>query len=114
MKAAEISTDAFPPKTLLNHISGLKNDFLRPEDLKPDEMPFGNKLKAAGLYPVYQAALKKNNALDFDDLLVLAGRLFQEVPSLRAHYNDKFKYILVDEFQDTNTVKYGLVRVLCQ
>ena len=114
MKAAEISTDAFPPKTLLNHISGFKNDFLRPEDLKPDEMPYGNQLKAAGLYPVYQEALKKNNALDFDDLLVLAGRLFQEVPSLRAHYSDKFKQILVDEFQDTNAVQYGLVRLLCQ
>lgn len=114
MKAGEISADAFPPKTLLNHISGFKNDFLRPEDLKPDEMPFGNQLKAANLYPVYQEALKKNNALDFDDLLVMAGRLLQEVPSLRTHYSDKFKYILVDEFQDTNLVQYGLVRLLCQ
>jgi DNA helicase-2/ATP-dependent DNA helicase PcrA len=114
MKAVEISADAFPPKTLLNHISGFKNDFLKPEDIKLDELPYGNQLKAAGLYPVYQAALKKNNALDFDDLLVLAGRLFQEVPSLRAHYSDKFKHILVDEFQDTNAVQYGLVRLLCQ
>ncbi|MBC8286477.1 MAG: UvrD-helicase domain-containing protein [Nitrospinae bacterium] len=114
MKAAEISADAFPPKTLLNHISGFKNDFLMPEDLKLDEMPYGNELKAAGLYPVYQAGLKKNNALDFDDLLVLAGRLFQEVSSLRAYYNDKFQHILVDEFQDTNAVQYGLVRLLCQ
>jgi DNA helicase II / ATP-dependent DNA helicase PcrA len=114
MKVAEISTDAFPPKTLLNHISGFKNDFLRPEDLKIGEMPYGNQLKAASLYPVYQEALKKNNALDFDDLLVLAGRLFQEVPSLRSHYSEKFKQILVDEFQDTNAVQYGLVRLLCQ
>lgn len=114
MKAAEINTDTFPPKTLLNFISGFKNDFLMPEDLRPDEMPYGNQLKAAGLYPVYQSALKKNNALDFDDLLVFAGRLFQEVPSLRVHYNNKFQHILVDEFQDTNAVQYRLVRLLSQ
>ena len=114
MKAAEINTDAFPPKTLLNFISGFKNDFLMPEDLKPDEMTYGNQLKAVGLYPVYQSALKKNNALDFDDLLVFAGRLFQEVPSLRVHYNNKFQHILVDEFQDTNAVQYRLVRLLSQ
>jgi DNA helicase II / ATP-dependent DNA helicase PcrA len=114
MKVAGISADAFPPKTLLGHISSFKNDFLMPEDLRPDEMPFGNQLKAAGLYPVYQAALKKNNALDFDDLLIFAGRLFQEYPSLRARYNEKFQHILVDEFQDTNAVQYKLVRLLSQ
>ena len=114
MKAAGISADAFPPKTLLGHISSFKNDFLMPEDLRPDEMPFGNQLKAAGLYPVYQAALKKNNALDFDDLLIFAGRLFQDCPSLRERYNEKFRHILVDEFQDTNAVQYKLVRLLSQ
>ncbi len=114
MKVKEISADAFPPKTLLNHISSFKNDFLMPEDLKQDEMPYGHQHKAAGLYPVYQAALKKNNALDFDDLLVFAGRLFQDFPTLRAHYNDKFRYILVDEFQDTNAAQYKLVQLLSE
>ncbi len=114
MKAAQISAEAFPPKTLLGHISRFKNDFLMPEDLQPDEMPYGHQLKAAGLYPVYQSALKKNNALDFDDLLVLTSRLFQEFPSLRTLYNDRFQYILVDEFQDTNAVQHRLVRLLSQ
>ncbi len=114
MKVAEISADAFPPKTLLGHISGFKNDFLMPEDLQPDAMPYGHQLKAAGLYLVYQSALKKNNALDFDDLLVFTSRLFQEFPSLRARYNDRFQYILVDEFQDTNAVQYRMVRLLSQ
>ena len=63
---------------------------------------------------VYQSALKKNNALDFDDLLVFTVRLFQEYPSLRTHYNDIFRYILVDEFQDTNAAQYKLVRLLSQ
>jgi len=114
MKVKEISADAFPPKTLLNHISSFKNDFLMPEDVKQEEIPYGHQHKAAGLYPVYQAALKKNNALDFDDLLVFAGRLFQEVPNLQRHYSEKFKYIMVDEFQDTNAAQYKLVRLLSE
>ena len=114
MKVAEISSDAFPPKSLLNLISGFKNDFLMPKDVEQDSMPYGNQFKAASLYPVYQAALKKNNALDFDDLLVFAVRLFQECPSLRNYYNDKFRHILVDEFQDTNAAQYRLVRLLSE
>ncbi len=112
MKAAQISTDAFPPKSLLNSISGFKNDFLLPEQLDLDSMPYGNQMKAAELYPVYQAALKSNNALDFDDLLAFTARLFQQVSSLREHYDKKFQYILVDEFQDTNAAQYELVRLL--
>ena len=69
-------------------------------------------MKAAELYPIYQAALKSNNALDFDDLLVCTAKLFQQVSSLREHYDKKFQYILVDEFQDTNAVQYELVRLL--
>ena len=112
MKAAQVSTDAFPAKALLNHISGFKNDFLLPEQLDLDSMSYGNQMKAAELYPVYQAALKSNNALDFDDLLASTAKLFQKVPSLREHYDKKFQYILVDEFQDTNAVQYELVRLL--
>ncbi|MBT5472080.1 MAG: UvrD-helicase domain-containing protein [Nitrospina sp.] len=112
MKAAQISTDAFPPKSLLNGISGFKNDFLLPEQLDLDSMSYGNQMKAGELYPVYQAALKSNNALDFDDLLAFTARLLQQVSSLREHYDKKFQYILVDEFQDTNAAQYELIRLL--
>jgi len=112
MKAVQISTDAFPAKSLLNHISGFKNDFVLPDQLDLDSMSYGNQMKAAELYPVYQAALKSNNALDFDDLLAFTAKLFQQVSSLREHYDKKFQYILVDEFQDTNAVQYELVRLL--
>ena len=112
MKAMQISTDAFPAKSLLNHISGFKNDFVLPDQLDLDSMSYGNQMKAAELYPIYQAALKSNNALDFDDLLVCTAKLFQQVSSLREHYDKKFQYILVDEFQDTNAVQYELVRLL--
>ena len=112
MKAMQISTDTFPAKSLLNHISGFKNDFVLPDQLDLDSMSYGNQMKAAELYPIYQAALKSNNALDFDDLLVCTAKLFQQVSSLREHYDKKFQYILVDEFQDTNAVQYELVRLL--
>ena len=112
MKAMQISTDAFPAKSLLNHISGFKNDFVLPDQIDLDSMSYGNQMKAAELYPIYQAALKSNNALDFDDLLVCTAKLFQQVSSLREHYDKKFQYILVDEFQDTNAVQYELVRLL--
>ncbi|MDG1928145.1 MAG: UvrD-helicase domain-containing protein, partial [Nitrospinaceae bacterium] len=112
MKAMQISTDAFPAKSLLNHISGFKNDFVLPDQIDLDSMSYGNQMKAAELYPIYQAALKSNNALDFDDLLVCTTKLFQQVSSLREYYDKKFQYILVDEFQDTNAVQYELVRLL--
>ena len=112
MKAAQISTDAFPAKSLLNHISGFKNDFIVPEQLDLDSMSYGNQMKAGELYPFYQAALKSNNALDFDDLLAFTAKLFQQASALREYYDKKFQYILVDEFQDTNAVQYELVRLL--
>ena len=114
MKRMEISTETFPAKSLLNLISGFKNDFLLPEDVNQESMSYGHQFKAAGLYPIYQTALKNNNALDFDDLLVFAGRLLQNCSSLRDQYNEKFKYILVDEFQDTNAAQYKLVCLLSQ
>ena len=112
MKAAQIRTDAFPAKSLLNHISGFKNDFIVPEQLDLDSMSYGNQMKAGELYPFYQAALKSNNALDFDDLLAFTAKLFQQSSALREYYDKKFQYILVDEFQDTNAVQYELVRLL--
>ena len=112
MKATQISTDAFPAKSLLNHISGFKNDFIVPEQLDLDSMSYGNQMKAGELYPFYQAALKSNNALDFDDLLAFTAKLFQQSSALREYYDKKFQYILVDEFQDTNAVQYELVRLL--
>ena len=112
MKAAQISTDVFPAKSLLNHISGFKNDFIVPEQLDLDSMSYGNQMKAGELYPFYQAALKSNNALDFDDLLACTAKLFQQSSALREYYDKKFQYILVDEFQDTNAVQYELVRLL--
>jgi len=112
MKKMSMNAEAFPPKSILNHISGFKNDFLFPKDIDRDSLSFGNKLKAAEVYAVYQEGLKKNNALDFDDLLMWTVRLLREVGEVSALYNDRFQFILVDEFQDTNRTQYQLLRLL--
>ena len=112
MKFASIDTDAFTPKSLINHISGFKNDFLFPVDINTDDLPFGAKMKAAEVYPLYQDGLKKSNALDFDDLLIMAVRLLEESISILNHYSNQFQQILVDEFQDTNETQYKLIRLL--
>jgi len=114
MKKMSMNAEAFPPKSILNHISGFKNDFLFPKDIDRDSLPFGNKMKAADVYVVYQEELKKNNALDFDDLLMWTVRLFQEVGEVSELYNDRFQYIMVDEFQDTNCTQYNLLQLLSQ
>ena len=114
MKDASINEEAFSPKTILNHISSFKNDFVFPQDIDIASLAYGVKLKAAKVYSFYQKGLQENHALDFDDLLTLAVRLFAEVESVSRFYNKKFRYLLVDEFQDTNTVQYRLVRLLTQ
>ena len=112
VKSAAINEDAFTPKALLNHISEFKNDFLLPPDVDPDSFPFGSRMKAAELYPLYQNGLKKSNALDFDDLLIMTVRLLRESASTLDRYSNQFRHILVDEFQDTNATQYQLVRLL--
>lgn len=114
MKKMSMNAEAFPPKSILNHISGFKNDFLFPKDIDRDSLPFGNKMKAAEVYVVYQEELKKNNALDFDDLLMWTVRLFREVGEVSELYNDRFQYIMVDEFQDTNLTQYHLLQLISQ
>jgi len=114
MKTANIDKDSFPPRTLLSHISGFKNDFMLPEQVDPDSFSYGNKYKAAQLYPHYQEGLRKNNALDFDDLLIQCVLLFEQSREVLERYGRQFRYILVDEFQDTNATQYRLIKLLAQ
>ncbi len=112
MKTAGVNHEAFAPKSILGHISGFKNDFLFPNDIDKDSLSFGAKLKAAEVYPVYQEGLKNNRALDFDDLLIWTVRLLNEVETVRESYQGRYRYLLIDEFQDTNVVQYELVKLL--
>ncbi len=114
MKEGQVNTEAFPPKSLLGQISSFKNDFKMPEDLDPETFSYGAPLKAVQIYPRYQKMLKEHNALDFDDLLVLTVRLLRQSDQIRDYYNERFKYLLVDEFQDTNLTQYRLIQLLSQ
>lgn len=114
MKAANVSEESFAPRSLLGHISGFKNDYLFASDIRLDAYGYGLQLKAAEVYPAYQKALRDNNGLDFDDLLMLTVRLLRDHPAIKETYNLKFRYLLVDEFQDTNITQYNLVRLLAE
>ena len=114
MKEGQVNEEAFPPKTILAHISSFKNDFKMPQDLDPESFSYGAALKAVHLYTQYQKTLKEHNALDFDDLLMLTVNLLRQSTQVRDYYNERFQYLLVDEFQDTNLTQYRLIQLLSQ
>jgi DNA helicase-2/ATP-dependent DNA helicase PcrA len=103
----------FPPRALHNQISALKNELVLAEDYaKMAVAPAERRL--ADVYTEYQRRLQESSAVDFDDLLLLAVRLFREHPEALKRYQDRFKHILVDEFQDTNAAQFELVHLLAQ
>jgi DNA helicase-2/ATP-dependent DNA helicase PcrA len=115
MSDLDISTTHFPPHKIGARISRLKNDLLLPEEyLTQHEEMVGNHYDAivARVYPAYQQALLRANAVDFDDLLLHVVKLFNECPEVRADLDRRFRYVLVDEYQDTNLVQYMIVRGL--
>ena len=99
----------FPARSFAAAIDDCKN-----RGIPPEEIPTGDYTgeMLARVYGAYQERLKKCNALDFGDLLMLTVRLFEEHPEVLARYRDKFRWILVDEYQDTNPIQYRLVRLL--
>lgn len=94
-------------------ISGLKNRGLRPAEFRREAHDFQD-LTLARIYDLYQERLARNNALDFDDLLMLTLRLLEEQPDLRERWQQHFLHLLVDEYQDTNRVQFNLLRLLAQ
>jgi DNA helicase-2/ATP-dependent DNA helicase PcrA len=114
IEAAGIDKDRWPARQLANLIDSWKNRGITPGKVPAGEaFAFGNG-KGAELYGAYQQRLKDLNACDFGDLLLEGLRLFLENPDVLAEYHRKFKYILVDEYQDTNTVQYMWLRLLAQ
>ncbi|MFV0440940.1 MAG: ATP-dependent helicase [Lachnospirales bacterium] len=100
------------PKSVLSYISGLKNDFVTPEEaMAQDKHDYYYEILSE-IYMEYEKALIKYNAFDFNDILLKAVQLFDSYPNVLEKYQEKFKYIMVDEYQDTNTVQYMLVRQL--
>ncbi len=114
IKALNLDDKTYPVSACLSNISAAKNDMLSPAAF--EELHRGN-FRMEGyckVYARYQAQLEKYNAVDFDDLLCLTVRLFEECPDVLEYYRNKFKYIHVDEYQDTNTVQYRLVSLLAE
>ena len=100
------------PAAILGAISRAKNEMLDPGEIPPLRLATGVTVQIARLARLYMAALKKANALDFDDLLLDAVRLFDESPETLARYQDRWRYLHVDEYQDTNRPQYLWIRAL--
>ena len=111
-KRLQIDTKNLKEKTILGYISSAKNEMVSPESYAKINQGDYHMSRVAQAYADYQDTLKKNNALDFDDLLVLAVQLFRECPDVLDYYQERFKYIMVDEYQDTNTVQFELISLL--
>ena len=108
IQSLNLDIKMFAPNAYQNHISGKKNQMLSPENVTEYAEGYVDE-KLAQIYTEYQKALKKNNALDFDDLLLLPIQLFKEYPDRLAYYQAQYKYVLVDEYQDTNRPQFELV-----
>ena len=111
-KKVDIDTKKFKERMLLSVISSAKNEMILPEEFELNAGGDFAQLKIAKVYREYEAQLKANNALDFDDLLVKTVQLLQTQPDVRENYQERFRYIMVDEYQDTNTVQFKLVSLL--
>ena len=111
-KRLQIDTKNLKEKTILGYISSAKNEMVSPAAYAKINQNDYHMSRVAQAYAEYQETLKKNNALDFDDLLVLAVQLFRECPDVLDYYQERFKYIMVDEYQDTNTVQFELISLL--
>lgn len=109
-----IDTKVYKERSLLAQISHAKDELLTPDDMEMKAAGDYNMKKVASVYREYQAALRKNNALDFDDLIVKTVELFQNCGAVLEYYQERFKYIMVDEYQDTNTAQFKFISLLAQ
>ena len=112
-KELDIDIKRFPPKAVLSVISDAKNRLIDYETFSKNASDYFEKI-AAKIYRLYQERLFKANALDFDDLLMFTVNIFEMFPEVKKKYQEKFKYILVDEFQDTNIAQNELVMLLSE
>ena len=108
----DVSEKLFPPKSVLNEISMAKDEMISPEDMLTEAGADYRKSVIAKLYAEYQNRLRASNAMDFDDLIYLTVRLFEQFPEELEYYQNRFRYILVDEYQDTNHAQFRLIQLL--
>ena len=111
-KKLQVDTKVYKERSLMAAISSAKDELISPVEYELNTMGDFGKRKIAEVYREYQNALKKNNALDFDDLIVKTVELFKSCPDVLDSYQERFQYIMVDEYQDTNTAQFELIRLL--
>lgn len=113
-KSMDVDTKVYKEKMLLSRISAAKDELLSPDDLYLRANNDYTQMRIAEVYRVYEERLKKNNAVDFDDIINLTVELFEKNDDVLDYYQERFKYIMVDEYQDTNTAQFKLVSLLAR
>ncbi|MBU3840446.1 MAG: DNA helicase PcrA [Candidatus Ruminococcus intestinipullorum] len=111
-KLLQIDTKVYKERNLMGAISAAKNEMITSEEFELRAAGDYGKQKIAKVYTEYEKQMRANNALDFDDLLVKTVQLFQTQPDVLENYQERFRYIMIDEYQDTNTVQFLLVSLL--
>lgn len=111
LKQLNLDSKIYNPSAIRNKISGCKNELMEPEDYEKYAASDFEKV-VLKVYEIYQRTLKQNNSVDFDDLLVLPINLFKKFPDVLDKYQERFKYILIDEYQDTNKAQYVLTKLI--
>ena len=111
-KRLNIDTKMYKERTLLSEISSAKDELVDVREFEVKSVGDYKKSVIAKVYREYQETLKKSNALDFDDIIVMTVELFKSCPEVLYNYQERFKYIMVDEYQDTNTAQFELIRLL--
>lgn len=111
-KKLDIDTKQLKERTILNAISAAKDNLISTTEYEMSAVGDYVKKRISAAYAEYQITLKKNNALDFDDLIVKTVELFKSCPDVLENYQNRFEYIMVDEYQDTNTAQFELIRLL--
>ena len=113
-KRLQIDTKQLKERTILGAISAAKNEGILPDEYDTGAMGDFHKMKIARAYREYQKVLRGNNAMDFDDLLLNTVELFSSHPDVLANYQNQLRYIMVDEYQDTNSIQFSFIKLLAQ
>lgn len=112
LKRKNLDPKQYKDRTILSVISNAKDNLISPDDMYQSSGGNYNTMKTAEIYREYQEQLKKNNAVDFDDIISLTVKLFNEDKEVLRYYQERFRYIMVDEYQDTNRAQFNLIRLL--
>ena len=112
LKRKNLDPKQYKDRTILSVISNAKDNLISPDDMYQSSGGNYNTMKTAEIYREYQEQLKKNNAVDFDDIIGLTVKLFNEDKEVLRYYQERFRYIMVDEYQDTNGAQFNLIRLL--